>query len=241
VNQVKVELEQLREATSGLDAHLKKHVHRQAEIEQELRDIVGQVDEEAGKRKSKEVLGRLKELAEWENTLQTELKEVRYLKVEIPRQVRENSQREEKLRSKVVKVEEKESNLKELAAAKTNKRKQIEDELSTVREAETHLKEQLALETETGNRLKVQLEELEVDLEQKEQELRSVTDELAELMSELDKTRLDEAQARLVVEKEEEQEPEMYAVIRDETVTSLVDEQQPASRGSGGDSRLPAV
>ena len=235
VSQVKLELDQLKEATSGLDAHLKKQVHRQTEIEEELRDLGAQVDDQAGKRKSKEVLARLRELAEWENTLQTELKEVRYLKVEIPRQVLENSQREHKLTAKVTKVEEKESNFRELLTAKTNKRRQIEVELSTTSEAETHLKEKLELETETGNRLQVELEELEAELEQNERELRSVTDELAELMTELDKAKLDEAE-----EKELEQEREMTAV-RDETVTSLVDEREPTSqRGSVRDSSLPA-
>ena len=74
VKQIMTDLEELKEATSGLKAHLEKQVHRQEEIAQELADITGEVDRESEKRKSKEVLGKLKDLAERENTLQVELK-----------------------------------------------------------------------------------------------------------------------------------------------------------------------
>jgi len=197
------------------------------------------VDEESNKRKSKEVLGKLKELAERENTLQTELKEVRYLKVEIPRQLRENSQREGELKGKLASVDEKESNLTELLTAKKNKRKQMEAELAIASQTESRLKEELELESETGNRLKTELEELETGIEQREGESRAVVDELVELMDELDKAKLDQAKSRDLLEKPVENEPCLERagggeewVNRDETLMSVVDELPSASHGS---------
>ena len=246
VKQIKTESEELKEATSGLKAHLQKQVHRQEDIARELEDISDEVDQESEKRKSKEVLGRLKDLAERENTLQVELKAVvRYLKVEIPRQIEENCQEEEKLKNKLLKVEEKESSLKESLRAKSNKRKLVESDITTCCETEALLKEKLELETGTENRLNAQLEELETAIEQNEQELRHSRNHLAELMSELDKAKIDEAQARDLSEKETKEarslETEQGQVsVRDTTLESLVDDLPP-SRSIDRHSNLPAV
>lgn len=198
------------------------------------------MDEESNKRKSKEVLGKLKELSERENTLQTELKEVRYLKVEIPRQLRENSQREGELKGKLSRVEEKESNLTELLTAKRNKRIQIEADLAIASQTESRLKEEMELEMETGNRLKTQLVELETAIEQRERELRAVKDELVELMTELDKAKLEETKSTDLLEKEGDCSDPCFepsgagekSVNRDETLTFVVDELSPSSHGS---------
>ena len=232
VRQVTADLEQLKEATSGLDAHLKKQVHRQSDIEDELRELAGQVEHESEKRKSKDVLGRLKDLAERENTLQAELKEVRYLKVEIPRQVRENSERETELKAKLVRVKAKEADFVDKLTLQTYKRQQLETEVAAACETETQLKRELELETETGNRVKAELGELRAGIEEKELELRNLKDELVELMTQLDKAKEDETlQAKLAMTQKEHEQVECLEVerglisARDETLESIVDER----------------
>lgn len=229
VKQVRERIEELKETTSGLEAHLKKQVHRQEDIEDELKEIESRVEQESEKRKSKEVLGRLRDLAERENSLQVELKEVRYLKVEIPRSIKENLQRETDLKEKLIKVEGKESDFAEKLRAKTHKREQIELELSTSSQTEARLKAELEVETETGNRVMAQLQELDTDIKQKEQELGSVKGEIAQLMSELAEAKLEETKARDLAQSEREKveclEAERGSVsVRDETLESLVDE-----------------